>query len=136
MGYTLFYALVFSGFLAALFLKFFAHGWLRGNLYDVWLMAFLSSATFSCANFGVLKSIADGADVETLRQSQIALNRKIAAAWALVACGAELIQGIVTMATGKPALGTFDPIDLACYVAGAVLSFNVNSLLYVDKRNR
>ena len=40
------------------------------------------------------------------------------------------------MATGKPAFGTFDPIDLACYVVGAVLSFNVNRLLNVIKQSQ
>lgn len=64
------------------------------------------------------------------------MNRKIAAAWAIIAGVAELIKGIMTMATGKPALGTFDPIDLACYVVGAVLSFNVNRLLNVIKQSQ
>lgn len=64
------------------------------------------------------------------------MNRKIAAAWAIIAGVAELIKGIMTMATGKPALGTFDPIDLACCVVGAVLSFNVNRLLNVIKQSQ
>lgn len=135
MRHKLFYAIALSGFLAAIWLKFFAHGWLRGNAYDILLLAFLSSATFGIKNLALIQSVGDNTVVDTLRQSQIALNRKITAAWTIVACGAELLQGIVTMATGKPALGTFDPVDLACYVAGSLLSFNVNRLLYLKRRN-
>lgn len=136
MRRKLFYAIAISGFLATLWLRFFAHGWLRGNVYDVLLVAFLSSATFSIRDRSLIRSIADDTGFERLRQAQIALNRRTAVAWAIIACGAELMQGIMTMATGKPALGTFDPIDLACYAAGASLSFNVNKLLYGNKQDK
>ncbi|MBL0124261.1 MAG: hypothetical protein IPP88_16575 [Betaproteobacteria bacterium] len=136
MRHKLFYTIALSGFLAAIWLKFFAHGWLRGNAYDVLLVAFLSSATFGIRNLALIQSVGHNTAAETLRQSQIALNRKISAAWAIIACSAELMQGIMKMATGKHALGTFDPVDLACYVFGAILSLNVNRLLYVVQQNK
>lgn len=124
---ALFATLLFAGFIAALWLKFFSQGWLRGNLYDVVLVAFQSSATFLVIN-QVRTAMASG--IAPTRQVQAALNWRVCLVWAAIACGAELIQGLATFATGKAALGTFDPLDLACYLAGALLSFCMNRLLY------
>lgn len=46
---------------------------------------------------------------------------------------AEMVQGLLLSATGKDVLGRFDPLDLACYLAGAILSFAANRLLYLDR---
>jgi hypothetical protein len=131
MRHIVFGAATFVEFLAALWLKFFAQEWLQGNAYDVVLVALLSSATFAVRNTALVKLIGDAALPDVLRRSQLALNRRVAAAWVILAIGAEAIQGIMTLVTGKPALGTFDPIDLACYVLGGIISFSVNRLLYI-----
>lgn len=130
---TLYYALVLAGFLAGLGLKFLAGGALRGNLYDVLLVFVLASATFSARNQGLLKAAADDADRELTRRRQAALNRSSVALWALIGTGAELVQGLLTAATGGDVLGRFDPVDLACYLAGAALSLGANRLLYLGR---
>ena len=128
----IFGATALAAFLFALWLKFFAQGWLQGNAYDVVLVALLSSATFAVRNAALIKSTGDTAPPDMLRRSQIALNRRVAAACAIIAIGAEVIQGIMTLTTGRPALGTFDSRDLACYMLGAGLSLGVNKLLYIN----
>ena len=130
MRRTLFYALVLASFLAGLWLRFLAGGALRGNLYDVLLVFVLASATFSTRNQWLLKSMADENHRWELRRRQAALNRTSVAAWAAIGVGAELVQGLLLAATGEDVLGRFDPIDLASYLMGAILSYAVNSLLY------
>ncbi|MBK6900986.1 MAG: hypothetical protein IPH09_17585 [bacterium] len=130
---TLFYILVLAGFLAGLWLKFLAGGALRGNLYDVLLVFVLASTTFSVRTQRLLGPAADEADPGRARRRQSALNRTSVAAWVAVAGIAELVQGLLLSATGEDVLGRFDPVDLACYLAGAALSYAVNRLLYLDR---
>ncbi|MBK9471722.1 MAG: hypothetical protein IPO18_05485 [bacterium] len=128
----LFYTLVLAWFLAGLGLRFLAGGMLRGSLYDIVLVAVLASATFSTRNFRLLKSPEATDDMGLVRRRQVVLNRTSVIAWAGIAMGAEIIQGLLRAVTGKDALGTFDTMDTACYIAGALASFLVNRLLYVD----
>jgi hypothetical protein len=130
---TLFYAVVLTAFLAGLWLKFMAGGALRGNVYDVVLVFVLASVTFSTRSAWLLESVSQRAEPEAPRRRQSALNRTSVAAWAAIAGGAELVQGFLTAATDGDVLGRFDPVDLACYFAGAIISYVVNRLLYVDR---
>lgn len=47
--------------------------------------------------------------------------------------GAELVQGLLRAAAGQDVLGRFDPVDLAGYLVGALLSYAGNRLLYLDR---
>ncbi|MFN0277074.1 MAG: hypothetical protein ACKVRN_00580 [Pyrinomonadaceae bacterium] len=134
MRRTLFYTFVLAGFLAALWLRFLAGGALRGNLYDVLLIFVLASVTFSTRNQWLLTSTADENHRGDLRRRQAALNRTSVAAWAALGVGAELVQGLLRAATGEDVLGRFDPIDLASYLVGAILSYAVNPLLYAARQ--
>lgn len=130
MRRTLFYALVLVGFLAGLWLRFLSGGALRGNLYDVLLVFVLASATFSTRNQWLLASLTDEDHHGELRRRQAALNLTSVAALAAIGVGAESVQGLLRAATGEDVLGRFDPIDLASYLMGAILSYAVNQLLY------
>ncbi len=134
MRHVIFYVLTLFWFLVGLWLRFFAHGALRGAVYDVLLVTVLASATFCIRNQQWVASATTGLAAETLRRSQIALNRSSVAAWVIIACGAELIQGLLKLVTGQDALGTFDPLDLLCYVVGAIMSFFTNRLLFAEAR--
>lgn len=132
----LFYALVLAAFLASLWLRFVAGGTLRGNAYDVILVFVLASATFSTRNQLLLRSTADTPDPDGRRRRQAALNRTSVAAVAGIAGGAEIVQGLLHAAAGRDVMGRFDVADLACYLAGAALSFAANRLLYDDAPDR
>ncbi len=125
-----FYALVLTGFVACLWLKFVAGGVLRGNLYDLLLVFVIASATFSTLNLWLVKEAAEETRPGELRRRQSKLSLSCIAIWAAIAVGAELVQGLLMVATGEDVMGRFDPVDLASYLAGAILSFIVNPLLY------
>lgn len=99
------------------------------------LVFVLASGTFSARNQGLLKATADEADPARTRRRQAALNRTCVAVWAAIAGGAELVQGLLAAASGRDVLGRFDPVDLACYLAGAALSHTANRLLYLARRD-
>lgn len=126
----LFYALVLSGFLACLWLKFVASGVLRGNLYDLLLVFVIASAAFSTFNIGLVKEAGADARPGELRRRQAKLNLSCVAFSAAIAVCAEGVQGLLLVVTGGDVMGRFDPLDLASYLAGAVLSYLVNPLLY------
>ncbi len=129
---NLFNSVVLAAFLAGCALKFGARGALRGSAYDVLLVLVLASATFSARHARLLKAGAGCGDAGEWRRRQARLNRSSVAAWAAIAVGAEGLQGVLSLATGRDVLGRFDPYDLACYAAGAALSLLVNRLLYRD----
>jgi hypothetical protein len=132
LKHILFYVLTLGGSVAGLVLKFRTDGMLRGTVYDVVLVAVLASTTFSVRNQQLVTSTAAAVAPSLRRRSQVAINRSSVAAWLVIACAAELIQGLLKLATGDNVLGTFDPLDLACYVAGSLLSYLNNRLLLVD----
>ncbi len=134
MRHVIFHALTLTWFLVGLWLRFLAEGVLRGAAYDVLLVTVLASATFCVRNQQLVTAATKDITLEALRRSQVALNRSSVGAWAIIACGAELIQGLLKLATGKGVLGTFDPLDLLCYAVGAIMSFLTNRLLIVDAR--
>jgi hypothetical protein len=82
---VIFYVLTFFWFLVGLWLRFLAHGALRGAAYDVLLVTVLASATFCVRNQQLVASATAGLAAETLRRSQIALNRSSVAAWVIIA---------------------------------------------------
>lgn len=134
MKHILFYVLTLGGSAAGLVLKFGTDGMLRGTVYDIVLVAVLASSTFSVRNQLLVSSTTAAVTPSLRRRSQVAINRSSVAAWLVIACVAESIQGLLKLATGDNVLGTFDLLDLACYVAGASLAYLNNRLLLVEAR--
>ncbi|MCC6653375.1 MAG: hypothetical protein IT348_19645 [Candidatus Eisenbacteria bacterium] len=77
-----------------------------------------------------MKEVGEDSRPGELRRRQAKLNVSCVAFSAALAVCAEGVQGLLLAVTGGDVMGRFDPADLASYLAGAVLSYIVNPLLY------